>query len=178
MNSLYESYWPFIYIISHLLFQKYMWKPTLYWHCKHCSFSCKGLWAIIVCFVSFIKLMQFCSYIYSINLFYFINRLIEHNLYWFFSVTAKKVSLFFLWGNICFCYLNDIIISKHMKPLYDSYWPFIYIIFHFLFQPYYLKPTLHWHCNRRCSSKNWQWSIIVYFVCCINTLIWLKCYIF
>ena len=71
MNSLYESYWPFIYIISHLLFQKYMWKPTLYWHCKHCSSSCKGLWAIIVCFVSFIdKLMQFCSYIYSINLFY------------------------------------------------------------------------------------------------------------
>ena len=54
----------------------------------------------------------------------------------------------------------------------------IYIISHFLFQKYNSKSTLFWYCNLRCSSRKYKQEIIVCFVCCIATLIWLHCYIF
>ena len=53
----------------------------------------------------------------------------------------------------------------------------IYIISRFLFQSSYSKPTLCCHCNPCCSSCKQQREITVCFVRCVNTLIWLRCYI-
>ena len=47
-----------------------------------------------------------------------------------------------------------------------------------MFQEYYSKQTLHCHINHRCSSSTRQRKIMVCFVCCIDTLIWLRCYIY
>ena len=67
---------------------------------------------------------------------------------------------------------------SNIKSLYVSYLPLIYIDFCLLFQKSDLKLTLHCHCNRCCFVLKWQISIIVCFVCCIDTLIRLRHYIY
>ena len=58
------------------------------------------------------------------------------------------------------------------------YWLFIYLRFCFLFQKSDSIPNIFSDTVYRCpSSWKWQWSIIVCFVRCITTVIWLWHYI-
>ena len=81
IKSLYESYWPFFYILSHFLFHASDYKPAIRCHYNLCSSICKWQQSIILCFVCCIDtLIQLWCYKYSINLFYFINIFLKHNL--------------------------------------------------------------------------------------------------
>ena len=96
MKSLHESYWPFIYIIYHLLFQTFDFKLTLSWHRNHCRSSHKWQMAIIVFFARCMDtLIWLHCYIFFINLFYFMNCSLEHNIYWF-CLYYRKVGMFFV----------------------------------------------------------------------------------
>ena len=59
----------------------------------------------------------------------------------FFAITANKVSLFFLFDQNLFLWFECFIILNNMKSLYESYWPYLYIIYHLFFQTSDLKQT-------------------------------------
>ena len=95
MNSLFESYWPFIYIISHFFFQTSDSNPTLFYHSNYHISIRKWQRAITICFVCYIyTLIWLNCYIFWISLLYFIDFFFEHNLYCFCIYHIKKVSLY------------------------------------------------------------------------------------
>ena len=51
---------------------------------------------------------------------------------------------------------TGLIISKKIKSLFESYLPFIYINYHFIFQTADSKSTLRWHCNPRRYRCIWR----------------------
>ena len=102
------------------------------------SEKCKSLFF----FIDTLILLWCCiDYIY---LFYFIIRFIEHTKKgkFFLEKCVSAIWLFFIF-------------SIYMNSLYGSYWPFIYIISHLLFQKSDLRMTLWCHWNRRLSSHKW-----------------------
>ena len=95
----------------------------------------------------------------------------------FFAITANKVSLFFLFDQNLFLWFECFIILNNMKSLYESYWPYLYIIYHLFFQTSDLKQT------SAATSK--IVALVVsgkgkssYLFCCIVKLIQFCCYIF
>ena len=77
-------------------FQTSDFKQSIHCHWKRCRWSSKQQRAIIICFVHCIDTMiRLCCYVYLINLFYFINHFLAHNLYWFHFCHIKEVKLFF-----------------------------------------------------------------------------------
>ena len=175
---MYESYWTFIYIIDHFIFQTADSKPTLCCHCNICCYSHKWQWEITICFVCCVDtLILLQCYINLINLFNFFNNFSNKISSGFVSITENKVSLFF-WERKLFLRFECFIIFIHINSLYESYWPFIYMIFNFIFQTSDYKSTFFCHCNHHCSSRKRQWEIIISFARFINTIIWLGCYIY
>ena len=67
---------------------------------------------------------------------------------------------------------------NNMKSLYELYWPFIYIIYHLLFQTSYLKPTPLCQCNHHRFISKRKSVIMIWYFSCIDKLIWLWCYIY
>ena len=103
IKSLFESYWPIIYIIYHLMFQPSYWKTTLWYQCNPRCSSCKWQWETIIFFVRCIyTLIQLWCYIVSINLFYFINSLFLRKSCFYDS----NVFMFWLWVFLTI-YLHD-----------------------------------------------------------------------
>ena len=82
------------------IFQTSYSKPTLHCHCNQWRPSHKWKREILVFFLCIDTMIRLRCYIYLIQIFYFINRLIEHNLYWFFYITEKKVSLFYFGSKV------------------------------------------------------------------------------
>ena len=105
------------------------------------------------CFFCWIdKIIQLRCYKFMINLFYFTNRFLELNIYWFYQYHSKE-GKFFLIG---ICSYNLIFFLENIDSLYDSYQPIIYIIFCIIFQTCDSTLTLCFYWNRRSSSHKWK----------------------
>ena len=70
----------------------------------------------------------------------------------FVAITENKVTLNF----VLFLRLYWIYYLKNMKTLFKSYWPFIKITYHLIFQTYDSKLALCFHSNHSFSSNKWQ----------------------
>ena len=118
-----------LFIIS---FLKHMVQnPLLRCQYNLCQHICKWKRAIIVCFVCCIDTLIPYGVTY-IRLMYFILSIIWSNKIStdFITITA----IVFVFFKCCFCEFNSIYYFKNIKSLIESYWPFIYIINHFLFK--------------------------------------------
>ena len=147
-----------IYIIYHFIFQTSYSKLTLRCHFNNRHPSHKWQREITVCFFRCIATqIRLLCYIVLINLFYFINFFLEHHFLLIRCYHSKDGQFIFLfWIKTCSYNSTDLIISKNMKSLFESNLPFIYIIYHFIFQTGNSKPTLRWHCNSRHQRCVWR----------------------
>ena len=119
-------------------------KPILFDANAYHSFSSHKLkWSIVVCVVCYIATdIILWMYTVSINLFYIINCLLKHNLYRFIFYKIKL-------GKFIFCFGAKLVPTIRMLLFFDLptfvVWvllTIIYIIYHFIFQSFYLKPII------------------------------------
>ena len=89
---------------------------------------------------------------------------------------VKKVSFLFL-IKIPFYDLNVFTFLNNKNLLFESYRIFIHIMIYIsLFKHLIRKSSLFWHFNRHLFSCKWQLEIPIDFICCIYTMIQIRCY--
>ena len=92
-----------------------------------------------------IAFIHWCNYlvIYILSTYFILSNVLLNTVSTgFVYITAKKGGFQYL-----FIWFYWFYFTKNTKSLFESYWPFIYIIHHFLFQTYDLKLALFCHCN-------------------------------
>ena len=170
----YISTWFYISFIIHLI-----WISNKQYHYNHHCSSRKWQRAIFFCVFCCITIfIQLRRSVVFIDLFYIINRLLEHNINIFCRYNSKEGRFNYCLGAKIVPTIQLVLFLMYLNYLNISYWLFIYIKFCFFFRTSDSMPILFVDTAYRCwSSRKWQREIIICFVCCITIFIQLWSYI-
>ena len=131
MSHIYHYLHYFSFYFSNIQFET----NSVYCHCNRRYSRLKWVQVIIVCVVCCITTVIWLrSYIFLINLFYIINRLIKQNLYRFFHYSNKEGKFIFCYGAKLDPKIRLILFLDYLKLLYEYYLSLstLFIIFLFI----------------------------------------------